>query len=718
MRTAAQINEALLTAAVRRAHKAGADEYDLLKTWVTQADDRVRHEHAVMHGRTVPYHENFRVAGFEMFMPGDLSAPDELICGCRCILRIRRRSVLRGAGEREDIPMDDGDLLDSVRVPWHGVLAPEGTLSGDKRKFAEGSLRHRDFPLPLKYQEADAEGHDGSVRVANIQDLRRYDGKIVGWGWMDTSDNADEAARQLAEGMLRGVSVDVDDAEFAFEDADGNPVEGDAMFSSDPIMVITDGRISGATLCSIPAFQEAFVSLGEPPTEWGFDMAELVAAGLTFESVSDKPWSDFTQADYTDEQWKRACVLDKGESAGEGKQRYGLPIREPSGMLNRNGVHSAAGRFNQVSASAEAKASAKAALRRAYGTLGEEPPDVIAASGEMFVDDSGIPGHLPQKLRRYWTHGEGAAKIGWGTGGDFNRCRAALAQYVPTRMLSGLCANLHHDATGKWPGPGGPPSRHASVRDLVVAAPSLCPCAITASAAVADDFANPHFDRLTPLTIDGDRVFGHLAGWGTCHIGFADQCVTPPSSAAGYAYFHTGEVLTADNQRLPVGHITMNTGHAALGLKAQPAAAHYDDTGWAVADVVGGEDEYGIWLTGRLRPGVTEEQKAALAAAALSGDWRRVGGSMELVAALAVNVPGFPIPRTSSAMVAGAQTAIVATGIVTAKQPSPQPLDLSVIAREIRAMDRRRQRADAVAASIGRDRASRRASAMALRGED
>lgn len=59
-------------------------------------------------------------------------------------------------------------------------------------------------------------------------------------------------------------------------------------------------------------------------------------------------------------------------------------------------------------------------------------------------------------LKRYWTKGEGAAKIGWGTPGDFNRCRLQLRKYVTSgRVLDGLCANMHHQATGTWPGSRG-----------------------------------------------------------------------------------------------------------------------------------------------------------------------------------------------------------------------------------------------------------------------
>jgi len=55
---------------------------------------------------------------------------------------------------------------------------------------------------------------------------------------------------------------------------------------------------------------------------------------------------------------------------------------------------------------------------------------------------------------RYWAEGEGAAKIAWGSEGDFERCRVQLGKYVkPGRVLDGLCSNLHKRATGERPGP-------------------------------------------------------------------------------------------------------------------------------------------------------------------------------------------------------------------------------------------------------------------------
>jgi hypothetical protein len=58
-----------------------------------------------------------------------------------------------------------------------------------------------------------------------------------------------------------------------------------------------------------------------------------------------------------------------------------------------------------------------------------------------------------ERLMEYWAHGAGAAKISWGSDGDFDRCRAQLGKYVHNpEQLAGLCSNLHLRATGGRPG--------------------------------------------------------------------------------------------------------------------------------------------------------------------------------------------------------------------------------------------------------------------------
>lgn len=183
-------------------------------------------------------------------------------------------------------------------------------------------------------------------------------------------------------------------------------------------------------------------------------------------------------------------------------------------------------------------------------------------------------------------------------------------------------------------------------------------------------FENPGLQELTPLTIEDDgRIYGHLADWTSCHIGFQGRCINPPRSLTSYALFHVGAVRCSDGSDVAVGHVTLDTGHAstARGVDAAAALAHYDNTGTVVADIAVGEDEFGPWVAGALRPDVSDLQVRRLRSASLSGDWRPYGRGSELVAALAVNVPGFPIPR---AMAAGG--AIVAAGVLPPKTRETQ----------------------------------------------
>lgn len=53
-----------------------------------------------------------------------------------------------------------------------------------------------------------------------------------------------------------------------------------------------------------------------------------------------------------------------------------------------------------------------------------------------------------RKLWKYWVHGEGAAKIGWGGPDDFDHCVVELAKYVGPGQVKGLCATMHKAATG------------------------------------------------------------------------------------------------------------------------------------------------------------------------------------------------------------------------------------------------------------------------------
>lgn len=481
----------------------------------------------------------------------------------------------------------------SAEVPWHGVLAPEGVWSGDKRQFAANSLRFRDLPIPLTWQKASSDGHAGSVVVGRIDSIERVGNLMNGSGVFLTTPEADEAVGLVAEFGKFGVSIDADDAEFDF-----NEETSEIIFSS--------ARIASASMVPIPAFAEAYVSLGGWPDE------ETIAAAGEIEAGRGPGW-----------------------------------ITNP------------------------------------------------------------VP---TRRIHDYWTvPGQpGYEKIQWGVAGDFNRCRvevgSEIAENSPdkVRFLNQICAQWHHDATGFWPGRA-PTEQHGST---VEASPALSLVASGAGfCAPSEWFEDPKLPALTPLTIsDNGRVFGHLAGWSSCHIGYEEMCVAPPSSASEYAYFRTGEVLT-DNGVVATGSITIGGGHATGTLRPKAAMAHYDSTSSVVADVACGEDEHGIWLAGWKRPGVSDEQVNALRASALSGDWRRIGGEMELVAALAVNVPGFMTPRVG--VHDGLQVALVAAGVVepTHEVEVGTLLDMnalaSLIVSEMSDRETRKNRMAALAARVG-----------------
>lgn len=178
-------------------------------------------------------------------------------------------------------------------------------------------------------------------------------------------------------------------------------------------------------------------------------------------------------------------------------------------------------------------------------------------------------------------------------------------------------------------------------------------------------FEDPQLTGPTALVVEDDgRVYGHIAVWGTCHIGQVGKCVEPPASPSNYAYFRTGVLRTAEGTSVAVGHLTMGTGHAGPRDSANAAAEHYDNTGTVFSDVAAGEDAHGIWVAGALRPGITAEQVRVARSAPISGDWRTIRGSLELVGALAVNVPGFPVPRPQGLLASGEVRSLQASGVV------------------------------------------------------
>lgn len=487
-------------------------------------------------------------------------------------------------------------------IPWHGVLAPEGVFSGDKRRFAPGSLRNRDLPLPLTWQRVGDDGHKGHVVVAKMDRLWRDEatGVIRAEGTFLQNPEADQVIGQIAEFGRFGVSVDVDDATFDLDEGEQS-------------VTFSDARICSACIVAIPAFAEAFVALG--------------------------PW-------------------DGGESS---------------------------------------------ATPAADDSPSQDSPNSLANDADEFGRGPGWVTNpkATSRIHDYWTvPGQpGYEKIGWGKGGDFNRCRVEIGEEIgesspeKLRFINAQCAQWHHDALGYWP------STHkkmlgASAGEAAAPALSLVASSSPRWTPPGEWFANPKLDGPvnTPRVIEhaeGKQVFGHIAWWSSCHTGFPGMCVAPPRSQTDYSFFLTHSRDTTMGE-MAVGVLSFGGGHADRRLGMRPAMAHYDDVATAVAEVNVGEDEHGIWYSGWVLPNVSDDILGQFQARPLSGDWRECAqtSGLELIAACSVNNPGFVKPSVHFSD--GKQLSLVAAGVPSGEVFAP--VGVSDVAREVRMMLAREDR--------------------------
>lgn len=187
----------------------------------------------------------------------------------------------------------------------------------------------------------------------------------------------------------------------------------------------------------------------------------------------------------------------------------------------------------------------------------------------------------------------------------------------------------------------------------------------TARPAVAD-FAR-ELDGPTPITYDQEtgRVFGHIATWRTCHVGFEGVCITPPrdDEPEQYSRFNRYAVETEDGI-VWAGRLTVGGRHAGLNLNASQAMATHDGK-TVVAYVRAYSDEHGIAVAGVLEPDLDATTWATLERRKVSGDWRETPDGLSLIEVLALSPgprshsePGFPVAETFSR--AGRQVALTA----------------------------------------------------------
>jgi hypothetical protein len=203
----------------------------------------------------------------------------------------------------------------------------------------------------------------------------------------------------------------------------------------------------------------------------------------------------------------------------------------------------------------------------------------------------------------------------------------------------------------------------ASASDMPVELPTIPVNPPLAWFAAEDENLDPEM----PFTVFPDgRIYGLVARWGACHIGFRNRCVQVPRSMSNYSYFRNKNVLTAEGEMVATGPIYADTVHPDLKLRASDAAAFYGHTGCAIGDIALYENEFGILAAGAARPDVSPERLRALRASDVSPDWRSIEGNLEVVGMLSVNVSGFITPALALAASAGemeTQTRVTPRGL-------------------------------------------------------
>ena len=98
--------------------------------------------------------------------------------------------------------------------------------------------------------------------------------------------------------------------------------------------------------------------------------------------------------------------------------------------------------LNDVLKEADAASPAVAASAYDFGLFWDRVVEPLLSAGGLDRNRGNA-----EKLRRYWVHGEGAAKIRWGQPGDWKRCVKHLYKHLGPRA-KGYCQLRHKEALG------------------------------------------------------------------------------------------------------------------------------------------------------------------------------------------------------------------------------------------------------------------------------
>lgn len=542
---------------------------------------------------------------------------------------------------------------------WRGTLAPLGVPTGDGRRFLASGITHRDLPLPLSWQRSNEPGHDTAVVIGLIDTIVVDDTTVTGEGELfddvsreDMPTLAEDVAEAVHLTTKRVIGPSVDPGSFEavlVAEGDDQPLTDESLErmyweeieTGQPAKVetlFTRYEIAGATLVPTPAFAECLPF-------------ELLTPALTA-AIRTSGWDDLPLADRT-----RPWDVDEAKARLADQAGIGTDDED---------WDSYAAAFLYQDEDADPQTMGAYGFCVADIIDGERylvPRAVFAVAGSLQGSRDGTT--IPQD--------------------DQDTMRG-----VVTAMYERMAREFDD------PGIAAP---WVEDRAAIVAA-LLAPPRVYDLAA----FDRPTLAGITPITVVDDpqggprRIVGHIATHDTCHVGHRDVCLTAPVDTSGFSWFHRESLPLADGGTVEVGRLTYGAGqhkscaccgrnddHACVNLSLAQAIAHHDAMR-TVAWVRAWEDpENGaIAISGVLAPDIDDDALAALGRRKVSGDWRPVGGRLELaeILVLARETEGFPLPRAR--MVASSPMALVAAGTVTVTPPTTQvTIDYDRIVSEV-----------------------------------
>ena len=309
-------------------------------------------------------------------------------------------NVIRREFQAELVPVGDGRTLD-LRIVPHGVTArvsDDGGRTFYEEEWVRGVFRNKENkPKQVLVNIEHGKGFSDIVGrgIAFKDSPHGFDGEFR----VTSGPDGDKALELVNEGAYTGVSVEA------------IPIESQR--TKEGVVRRLSAKLLNVSLCRNPAFPDSRVLAvrenppfnlesgevpetnmpaviwtpteehvvpepePEPAPEPEPDRATEVLARIGYEPIKvrstvDRPW-DGSPARFEDDEYERSCLVCR---SGDGpvKTRGFLPVLEPNGDLNIQGMHEAAKRLGQTALSTQEKATAARKLVRYYRQARETPP--------------------------------------------------------------------------------------------------------------------------------------------------------------------------------------------------------------------------------------------------------------------------------------------------------------------------------------------------------